>query len=89
MSLCKYKDALGKPKEGVHAKRIFGLAAYDLIATLIGSLIIWYIFFNKKPLYFLAVFFGIWGIGIFLHYIFCVKTPITKLFMSNKNKSSI
>ena len=39
--LCKYKDALGKPKTGIHSYRIFNIAIADLI---IASLIISYFF---------------------------------------------
>jgi len=35
MSFCKYKDVLGKPREGTHADRILGLAKVDVYATLI------------------------------------------------------
>jgi len=79
MSLCKYKNILGKPGMGFHSYRIFGLAGYDILGTLLISLVIWYL--SSYKVSFLVIFFGLWGFGIFLHYIFCVKTPITKFFL--------
>ena len=38
--LCKYKDALGKPKTGIHSYRIFNIAIADVIMTIIAALII-------------------------------------------------
>jgi hypothetical protein len=40
----KYKDALGKPNEGVHSARILGLAFWDIIGMIILILILsqWY-----------------------------------------------
>ena len=32
---CKYKDALGKPKEGVHKYRIMNLSIFDVLATIL------------------------------------------------------
>lgn len=40
MSLCKYKNALGKAKEGIHKYRIFNISIVDLILTIILSLVI-------------------------------------------------
>ena len=36
MSLCKYKDILGVPGQGVHSFRIGGLAVTDVVLTFIG-----------------------------------------------------
>ena len=53
--LCKYKDILGKPKEGLHKYRFFGVAVVDVILTIIVALIISYFFirmslaFNAAP----------------------------------------
>ena len=73
--LCKYKDSLGKPKEGIHSYRLFNIAIMDLIFTIIGSFILSYIF--KKP--FFLIFIIIFLLGIFLHKIFCVDTTINRL----------
>ena len=44
ISLCKYKDIFGKPNEGVHSTRIFGLAFWDLFGMII--IIVLYYFHN-------------------------------------------
>ena len=76
--LCKYKDALGKPKTGIHSYRIFNIAIADVIMTIIASLIISYFFkFN-----FWITLVLLFLIGILLHRIFCVKTTIDKMLFS-------
>ena len=40
MSLCKYKNALGKPGKGVHSFRIFGIAIVDVILTILAAYLI-------------------------------------------------
>ena len=44
MSLCQYKDILGKPGKGIHSYRVFGLAIADVIMTLIAAYVIAYMF---------------------------------------------
>jgi len=75
MSLCKYKNALGEPGKGIHSYRLFGVAIIDVIMTIIGSYIISY-FFKISFVYTMIILFGL---GIFLHHIFCVRTTIDKL----------
>lgn len=76
--LCKYKDALGKPKTGIHSYRIFNIAIADVIMTIIASLIISYFFkFN-----FWITLIILFLIGIILHRIFCVKTTVDKILFS-------
>ena len=75
MNLCKYKDSLGKPNEGVHSYRLFNIAIIDLLLVIFGAIIISYIFkFN-----FIYVLIIILIIGIILHRLFCVRTTIDKL----------
>jgi fatty acid desaturase len=74
-NLCKYKNALGKPGKGIHSYRIFNIAIMDVIMTLIGALILSYIF-NIKFIYLSIILFIL---GIILHRIFCVRTTIDKL----------
>ena len=56
MSLCKYKNALGKPKEGIHKYRIFNIAIVDLILTIILSVVISKIFRIKLWISFFEYF---------------------------------
>jgi len=79
MSLCKYKNALGIPKEGIHSYRLFGVAIFDVIFTVIGAFIISFLF-KTNFLYTLIVLFLL---GIFLHRLFCVRTTIDKLLFQS------
>ena len=49
-NLCKYKNALGKPGKGIHSYRIFNISIMDVIMTLFGALILYYLF-NVKFIY--------------------------------------
>jgi hypothetical protein len=77
--LCQYKDALGKPKEGVHSYRVGNIAIVDVIMTIIGALLISYIF----SVSFWKTLGSLFVAGIVLHRIFCVRTTIDKLLFPN------
>jgi hypothetical protein len=79
MNLCKYSDILGKPNEGVHSYRLFGIAILDVIMTIVASFIISY--FLKFSFLYTLVFLFI--LGIILHRLFCVKTTVDKLLFGN------
>ena len=78
-NLCKYKDVLGEPKKGIHSYRFLGFAIMDVIMTLLGALIIAYVF----QLSFLYTALTIFALGIVLHRIFCVRTTVDKLLFPN------
>jgi hypothetical protein len=72
---CPYANALGVPGEGVHAKRIFGFAFNDIVATIIGA-IIFSVLFNVdlwKSLVFWFV------LGEVLHYVLGTQTAFLKM----------
>lgn len=73
--LCKYKDMLGKPEEGVHSKRIFGVAFWDVTMTVVGAIAIAKQF--NLDVYKTIIY--IFLTGIALHRLFCVRTTIDKL----------
>ncbi len=73
LDLQKYKDIFGKPGTGVHSYRIFGLAAVDIFATVLGAFIIWKISGYKS---FWIVLATVFLLGIILHRIFGVKTTV-------------
>jgi len=75
MSLCKYKDALGKPNQGIHSYRLFGVAIADVLMTIVGAFIISFVFRVK----FITTLIVLFLLGIFLHRIFCVRTTVDKL----------
>jgi len=75
MSLCKYKNAFGKPDKGVHSYRFLGLAIFDVTLTIIAAILISYFF--KLPL--LNTTICLFILGIILHRLFCVRTTIDKI----------
>ena len=78
--LCKYANAFGAAGTGAHALRdpIFGLAVVDIAATVVLALIVWQFVLKRRHNFFL-VFFGLWAVGVALHLLFCVHTPITDI----------
>ena len=55
MSLCKYKNAFGKPDKGLHSYRFLGLAIVDVMLTIIAAILISYfsncLYFIRHCLY--------------------------------------
>jgi fatty-acid desaturase len=75
--LCAYKDSLGRPNEGVHAQRIYGFAANDIIATVLFTALFSYMIQYN----FFYVLLIICLIMIVLHRAFCVNTVLNvKIF---------
>ena len=74
MSLCKYKNLFGIPKQGIHSWRIFDIAMADVLQTLLGAVVISYFF--KLPLFYCII--GLFLLGIILHRMFCVKTTVDR-----------
>jgi hypothetical protein len=79
MDLCKYKNALGIPNNGIHSYRLFDVAIIDVIMTIIASLLISY--YYKYSFIYTILFLFI--LGILLHRIFCVRTTVDKLLFPN------
>jgi fatty acid desaturase len=73
--LCQYKDILGKPNKGIHSYRIFNIAIFDVILTILLALFISYIFKFNFWITLLIIFL----IGIIAHRIFCVRTTVDKI----------
>jgi len=84
MSLCKYKDALGKPGLGVHSYRIYNIAVFDVLFTIVGAFLIKYFFFPKYSYFF--ILFLLFALGIFLHKLFCVRTTIDNFLFPIKEE---
>ena len=74
INLCKYKNALGEPNKGIHSYRFLGVAIADVIMTILGALLIAYIFHVS----FLKTLVILFVLGIFLHHLFCVRTTVDK-----------
>tara|TARA_A100001011_G_scaffold399719_1_gene509833 strand:+ start:2403 stop:2651 length:249 start_codon:yes stop_codon:yes gene_type:complete len=76
-NLCKYKNILGKPNEGIRKKyRLFNISLLDVGATIILALFIH--FFLLKEVEFLAILISCFIGGILFHRFFCVRTTIDK-----------
>ena len=84
--LSKYKNILGEPGKGFHSKRIFGMALYDLIGTLIITLIWAYIDGDNSLPNIISIFFIVFLIGEILHIIFGVDTAFIKWIKSLTKK---
>ena len=74
MSVCQYKDVLGKPNEGFHKQRLLGMARNDLLGTVAISVVIGLLIKKNVFLVFIIIFL----IGVLLHLIFCVDTAFVK-----------
>lgn len=70
----KYKNILGKPKEGVHKYRLIDVAMVDYILTIIGAFILTYL--TTVPVEITTIF--LFSLGIVLHLLFDVNTNTTK-----------
>ncbi len=80
MTLCKYKDVLGIPKQGFHKTRLFGFALYDILGTIIIAFLIAFFFYKNNLLKaFLIILLILILLGIILHRIFCVNTTLNMM----------
>jgi len=75
--LCYHRHIFGKEKEGLHSYRFMDIAIMDVLLTFIGALVIAYCF----KLNIILVFIILIILGTLIHYIFCVETTITKMFL--------
>lgn len=73
MQLCQYRHVLGVEKEGIHRYRFYNIAIADTLMTIVGALIISYIYRYN----FFIVFIVLLIIGTLLHKLFCVETTLT------------
>ena len=69
---CSYKNIFGKPGEGVHETRVFGLAAFDVMGLLLLNWVISYQF-NIAFLQLLPILILI---TVVIHWLFCVPTAL-------------
>lgn len=74
--LCQYKNLFGEVGKGIHSYRICNIAIVDVLLTLLGAFII-HLFIPKYNYFLILTLLFI--LGIFLHRLFCVKTPLDKL----------
>jgi len=72
---CPFANALGVPGEGVHKTRIFGLAAFDIFATIIGAVI--FALILKIAIWKSLIFWFV--LGEILHYAFGTDTAFLRM----------
>ena len=78
MGACQWRYALGKPYEGVHASRMCGLATVDVLGTL-GLGVAAALALRSRVSFRVSILpciLGIFLLGIFLHWWFCVPTAL-------------
>lgn len=79
MSLCKYKDAFGKPGEGIHRFRIYDFSVVDILVALLGAYLISY--FSGVSMKYVIPFTFV--LGVIVHRIFCVRTKVDRMLFPN------
>lgn len=80
LSLCPYKNSLGKVKKGLHSYRLFDIAMFDVIGTIGISFMI----SKYYDLDFIEVMTIAFLLGIILHHLFCVRTTVDKILFLKK-----
>ena len=75
---CQYKNIFGEIGKGIHSYRLFNIAIVDVIQTFIGAIIIAYLFNINVILVFIALMIS----SVFIHYLFCVDTTLTKIVLN-------
>lgn len=82
MGNCTFKDAFGKPREGIRSIRVLDIAAIDLVLTIIAAYVISkYIYDGKHTV---KIFIILILLSIVLHKLFCVKTTINNIIFNEK-----
>ena len=77
--LCEYKNMLGEVRKGVHSVRLFDIAIIDVLLTFVSAYIICMVFPELNlPMVTVSLF----GLGIVLHRLFCVRTKIDTLIFN-------
>lgn len=70
-----------KPRQGIHAYRVFDYAIIDVVFTFIGALILWYVIAQQKESCknvecLMLIFVYLLVIGIVTHYFLGIKTKL-------------
>jgi len=76
MSLCRFKDVLGKPGQGAHSYRFCNIAIIDVVLTFALAKVIE---LQSKDINFKQASIISFALGIISHRVFCVKTTVDKL----------
>jgi len=76
--ICAFANIFGKPKEGIHKYRIFGLAGVDVFFTILAAVFIWWIWGDYSLLFLCKTLLGLFLVSILCHRFFCVRTTIDR-----------
>lgn len=84
MSLCKYQNIFGKPNKGIHSIRIFNIAIFDVLSTIILGILLQFLLLRLFSFYIdlFIILIILFSLGIVLHRLFCVRTTIDKLLFN-------
>ena len=84
MSLCKYKNIFGEVNTGIHTVRIFNIAIFDVLGTIIVGILLQFFLLRVFSFYIdlTLVLVVLFSLGILLHRLFCVRTTIDKLLFN-------
>lgn len=76
--LCKYKNSLGIPNQGIHSYRFLGVAIVDVLFVVLFAVALKFLL-NKSYSFMFMVMGITFVLGIVLHRLFCVNTTVNKL----------
>jgi len=89
MDLCKYKNLFGELNTGVHSYRVFDIAIFDVLATVIFGFIFHQIVIIRLlnirkncVASFFIVLIVLFALGILLHRLFCVRSTVDKMLFN-------
>lgn len=85
--LSYYRDILGRPNQGLH-KHVFGIALFDMAATVGVTALISYKFDLSRNETLLAGV-SLFTLGIFMHYLFGVNTTVNRLLGISKVEAGV
>ena len=87
MCLCKYKNIFGKPNTGIHSIRIFNIAIFDVLSTILVGVLFhqfiivqWLQMSSSIKLWMVLVV--LFALGILLHRLYCVRTTVDKILFN-------
>ena len=81
MQANRFSEIFGKPNEGIHKYRIFGLASVDLFATVGLAVLLSYYASDKTIISFFIIFILLMISSIYIHKFFGVNTALVKKIM--------
>lgn len=78
MRLCQYRDVLGVPGKGFHGRRINLFGTSYALWDIVGTFALAYLSYRAFGLSFPAAVLLWFGMGVLMHWLFCVNTPLNR-----------